>query len=214
MFETVDIYHEFNGEKNWYPEKYKEDSLHRHKPMLHFLGANHMLNQGFKHVLESGKKYDYIIATSADAWFYEPKRLKDILLKCRRKKIQLASSLWGGMVLSTEFFILSPDLAKKIFPLSLTKIINRYKLLKWTYTKSSIFECIFTLKVLKVLKNPNRIFLIPGRKMIWPTNRYWSPNFYASHHDRRKRKRDILPKIRFILGDRLENMPGLNKFLT
>src|SRR3989338_1476900 len=63
IFGTIDIYHEFNGEKDWYPEKYKEDHLRRHKPMSHFLGANHMLNQGFKHVLESGKKYDYIIAT-------------------------------------------------------------------------------------------------------------------------------------------------------
>lgn len=217
LFAQVDIYHEFNGKKEWYPEKYREDFLHRHKPMSHYIGANHMLNQGFKHVLESGKKYDYIIATSSDTWFFEPKKLKEVVLTCHRKKVQLATSLWAGMVFSTEFFVITPDLAKKVFPLSLAQIITRYKLLKWAHTKIAkiaILETIFTLQVMRVLMNPNKIYLIPGRKTVWPTNRFWSPNFYASHHDRNQRKKDILPKIRHILGKHIEEMPSLNRFLS
>lgn len=214
MFEIIDIYHEYNGKKEWYPKKYKEDFLHRHKTMPHFIGANHMLNQGIKHVLESSKKYDYIIATSADVWFYDPKKFKEVILKCYRKQAQLATSLWFGVILSTEFFIITPNLAKKAFPLHITEIINKYKPLKWTYSKISIFETIFTFQVMKVLKNPNKIYLIPGRRTTWVKNRYYSSHFYASHHDQNKRVRDIMPKIRHILGNKIENMPSLNKFLS
>lgn len=213
MFESIDIYHEFNGKKAWYLKKYQEDNLYRHKLMSHFLGANHMLNQGIKHVLSSGKKYDFIIVTSADTWFYDPGKLKKIILTCRRSQFQLATSLWAGIVLSTEFFILSPELAKKVFPVRFSQVINKNRLLKWTYTKISIFESIFTLKVMKVLKNPNKIYLIPGRRTIWPKNRFYSSNFYASHHDQSKRKMDISPNIYTILGNKIENMPSLNKFL-
>lgn len=214
MFESVDIYHEFNGKRSWYPEKYKEDFLHRHKQMPHFLGANYMLNQGIKHALSSNKKYDYIIATSADTWFYDPKKLKKVILACHKKRFQLATSLWGLVVLGTEFFIITPDLARKVFPLRFTKIIDKYNLLRWAHSKVAVLEAIFTLKVARVLKRPHKIYLIPGRRTVWPKNRFHSPNFYASHHDQNSRKRDISPKIRIVLGSKIENTPSLNKFLA
>lgn len=214
LFKKVDIYHEFNGKKSWYPKKYQEDFLHRHKSMSHFVGANHLLNEGIKHVLSSNQKYDYIIAASSDAWFYDPNKLKRVILTCQRKGFQLATSLWGGLALSTEFFILTPSLAQKLFPLNLTKIINKSRFFKWAYSKVSIFESAFTFQVMRVLKNPNKIYLIPGRRVILLYNWHYSPHFYASHHDRRKRKKDISPKIRHVLGQSLENMPSLNKFLA
>ncbi|MBI2334493.1 hypothetical protein HYU96_01710 [Candidatus Daviesbacteria bacterium] len=214
LLDKIDIYHEFNGEKNWYPEKYQEDFLHRHKNMSHFIGANHMLNQGMKRILESGKKYDFIIATSADTWFYDPKKLKGVILTCARRRLQLATSLWFGVMLSTEFFLITPELARKVFPLHFTHIINRYKPLQWAHTKISIFESVFTLQVIKVLKNPNKIYLIPGRRTIWLKNRFYSPNFYASHHDRSQRKKDVAVSMRHVFGERIENMPSLHKFLS
>lgn len=215
LFNRVDIYHEFNGKKSWYPQKYREDFLYRHIKMPHFTGANYMLYKGVRSILSSGKKYDYIIVTSADAWFYDSKKLKKIILACARKRFQLVTSLWGITSLATEFFIITPNLAKKVFPLRFTQIISRYKLLQWAHTKIPILESVFTLHVIAVLKNPNKIYLIPGRRIVWPTiNRFWSPNFYASHHDRNQRKKDILPAIRQILGNRLDNMPSLNKFLS
>ncbi|MBI2019454.1 hypothetical protein HYS95_02155 [Candidatus Daviesbacteria bacterium] len=214
-FGSLDIYHEYNGQKDWYPQKYKEDSLHRNKKMSHFLGVNHMLSQGMKHVLNSGKKYDFIIATSADVWFFDPKKLKKVILSCYKKRAQLATSLWMGVALGTEFFIITPELAKKAFPLKLTALIKRYKLMDWVNLgKIGIFETLFTLQMIRLLKNPQKIYLIPGRRVVLPTNRYWSPSFYASHHDRNKRKRDILSKIKSITGDNLGNMPSLHKFLV
>lgn len=214
LFSQIDIYHEFNGKKKWYLSKYKEDYLHRHKQMPHFIGANYMLNQGIKHVLSSKQKYDFIIAASADTWFYEPKRLKKIILTCQKNRVHLATSLWAGIVFSTEFFIITPELAKKVFPLKFIYTISKYKFDKLAqYSKLAILETIFTIQVMKVLKNPNRICLIPGRKTVWPKlNRHWSPNFYASHHDRNQRKKDILPKIQAILGDKIDKMPSLNRF--
>lgn len=213
MFETVDIYHEFNGKKSWYPKKYREDFLHRHKAMSHFSGANHMLNQGIKHVLNSGKKYNFIVVTSADAWFFDPKRFKKVILTCLLKRFQLATSLWGGITLATEFFILTPNLARKVFPLDNIKVTDRHRFFRWAYTKIAFFESVFTIQVMKILKNPNKIYLIPGRRVVLINNRHWSPNFYASHHDRIQRKKDTLPNILKTLGEKKENMPSLNKFL-
>lgn len=213
MFKTVDIYHEFNGKKNWYPKKYKESFLHRHRSMDHVTGANHMLNMGIKHVMESGKKYDFYIISSGDTWFYDSKKLKSLILNCYKKRIQLSTSLWAMVALGTEFFVITPDLAKKVFPITITKILKEYNLLKWANKRIAIFESIFTLKVMKVLKNPNKIYLIPGRRAVWPTNRFWSPDFYASHHDRNQRKKDISPKIRHSLGTKIANMPSLYKFI-
>ncbi len=214
LFASIDIYHEYNGKKAWYPRKYKEDFLHRHKQMDHFTGANYLLNQGVKHVLESNEKYDFIIASSADVWFYDQVKLKKIILNCLKKKYQLATSMWGVMILGTEFFIITPELAKKVFPIKYRNFISKYKVLQWAHTKIAIFESIFTLQVMRVLKNPNKIYLIPGRRAVLPANRFWSPDFYASHHDPIKRKVDISPKMRTILGKRIENMPSLNKFLS
>ncbi len=214
LFASIDIYHEYNGKMKWYPKKYKEDFLHRHKQMSHFVGANYLLNQGIKHVLESNKKYDFIIASSADTWFYNTVKLINLISRCMRKKYQLATSMWGIMILGTEFFIITPELAKKIFPLKLTQFFGKYRILQWAHTKLAIFESIFTLQVMRALKSPNKIYLIPGRRTVLPTNRFYSPHFYASHHDPVKRKKDILPHMLKILGGRLENMPNLNKFLN
>lgn len=214
MFGYIDIYHEYNGKKSWYPQKYREDFLHRHKSMSHFIGANHMFNLGLKHILTSPQKYDYIIASSGDVWFYDPKKLNKIISDCFKHKYQLATSLWGVMVLGTEFFIITPDLAKKVFPLRFTGFVKKYRLVQWAHSKIAIFESIFTLKIMRVLKNPNKIYLIPGRKTVWPNNRFHSLNFYASHHDPAKRKKDILPNIKTVLGNNLTNMPSLNKFLA
>lgn len=214
MFGMLDIYHEFNGKKSWYPKIYREDFLHKHKEMPHFAGANHMLNQGIKHVLQSGKNYDFIIVSSADTWFYNSKKLKKIILACHKKKLQLATSLWGMIALGTEFFIIAPNLARKVFPLRYTRFISKYRILKWTSTKIAVFESLFTIQVMRVLKNPNKIYLIPGRKAVLAKNRFYSPNFYASHHDPKMRKKDILPKIRLILQNRIENMPSLQKFMA
>lgn len=215
LFAQIDIYHEFNGKKQWYPAKYREDFLFRHKTMSHFSGASHMLNQGMKHVLESGKKYDYIIVASADVWFFNPDKLKKIILSAHKKRAQLITSLLSGLLLGTEFFIITPDLAKKIFPLKFTLLTNRYKLIQWAHlSKIGILETIFTIQVIMALKNPNKICLIPGRKRVWPVNRFFSPHFYASHHDQNKRKKDITSKIRSVLGNKMEEMPSLNKFLS
>lgn len=213
MFGNIDIYHEYNGKRAWYPKKYKEDFLHRHKQMPHFGGANHMLNQGIKHVLQSKKAYDYIIVTSADTWFYDSKRLKKVILTLSLKRFPLATSLWGGMGLATEFFIMTPSLAKKVFPLKITEIINKYRFFRWAYAKMAIFESIFTIQVMKVLKNPNKIYLIPGRRVVLLKNRYCSPNFYASHHDRSQRRKDTSSNMQSILLNKMQNMPSLNKFL-
>lgn len=213
-FSGIDIYHEFNGKTAWYPRKYREDHLHRHKLMSHFTGANYLLNQGIKHVLESKKNYDFIIATSADTWFYDPVKLRNIVIRCLKKRYQLATSMWGVILLGTEFFIMTPALASKVFPLKFTRFISKYKILQWANTKIAILESIFTLQVMKTLKNPNKIYLIPGRRTVLPTNRFWSPHFYASHHDPIKRKRDISPTIFKTVGEKIKNMPYLNRFLS
>ena len=208
---SIDIYHEFNGNKKWYPQKYKEDFLYRNTQMSHFQGACYMLNQGIKHILSSPKKYDYIIVSSADTWFFNPNKFKNIISICQKKNYQLATSLVWGMVFGTEFFIITPNLAKRVFPLKYKKI-NSIKILEWSSNKIFVVESIFTIQLLKTLLKPNYIYLIPGRRTVWPHNRYLSSNFYASHHDPIQRRKDITLQINKLLGKRIVHMPTLYKF--
>lgn len=204
-FTSIDIYHEFNGEKKWYPKKYREDFLFRHPKMPHLKGAIYLIEQGIKDVLESKKEYDFIIVASSDAWVYDPKKIYELIQECQDKGYELATSIWFGTGLATEFFIITPSLAKKVFPLNYEKYLEHHKIAKvldsYSHTKlvekyipwskMGTVEFYFTKKALGILKNPKEIYLIPGRKFVFHHNRFHSKGFYSSHHDREKKLKAI-----------------------
>lgn len=224
---TIDIYHEFGGKSAWYKEKYKEDYLFKHRPRQHFAGAIHLIEQGLKHVLENGNKYDLIVVASADAWIYDQNKIDKILKKCIEKKYQIISSLWYISGLATEFFIITPSLAKKILPLRFDDFLKDHKYVKllndyinspfmntyMPWAKPGVIEAFFTWKVLKKLGNLRKVFLIPGRRFIFFHNRFYSPEFYLSHHSTHKRRK-ITRKFKSSQNLQDHNNTQINQLLS
>lgn len=217
QFASIDIYHEFNGPSELYPEKYREDFLHRHKWLPHFLGAIYLINKGVSHVIASKRHYDYIVVASADTWVYDPKKIAQVIDECRKHNYLLATSLWCGPVLATEFFIIKPSLAKKLFPLDYEDFLKKYSFFKFfnDYTKFQQLETYFTYKILKLLKQHiTQIYLIPGRKIVHITNRFNSGGFYASHHNIDARKKYVAPKLKRLLKTKLQQAAALNSLVN
>lgn len=193
LIKQADIYHEYNGEKDWYPKKYKETVLSRHPSLPHLEGAVDLINKGIADVLSSKKPYDYIVVASADVWIYNPQKVKNILTECLTKHMQLATSLWHGPVFSTEFFIITPDVAKQIFPLPFSKFVKKYPAFL-SFAKKTTFalvELYFTYRYLKLIRSFKKIYLIPGRKLVTYRSRFSSKNFYASHHNMEEKRKYI-----------------------
>ena len=175
--QDIDIYHAYNGEFKNYPKKYLENKLIRRPNPGHYQGAADLINAGIKEILNSQKNYDYVFIMSGDVWLIKPKNLTQILKTMSIKNYQMATSLWPDLFFipryfSSEFFIIAPTLAQKIFPLSLKKPFLSLPLVEQALTKS----------VLKHL-SPLKVYLLPGRRIVWGLNRHYSPSLgYFSHH--------------------------------
>lgn len=198
---NIDIYHSFNGPRNLYPKKYIENHLIRCKNPGFYEGATLLINTALSKIFKQKVNYDFIIVTSADVWLIKPAYLCNVLNKMKKKNYQLATSIWYiPNQYATEFFIISPQLAKDVFPLNLSE----YKLITTLGKKSvkirnlqiPILEFSLANKVGKVVKkNPIKygsinesVYFIPGRKYVHPLNRSYSPQIgYYSHHNLNKK---------------------------
>ena len=215
-FNTIDIFHEYNGSEENYPQIYLETFLSRHTSLPHFIGAVDLINEGIMHVNKIDKKYDYIVVASADTWVYNPHKINKLFSLIVKKKYELLVTLWESPFFGTEFFIITPNLAKKIFPLEyyafihnsfINKFINDNKLLP-------LVEFYFTQKVFRAT-NIFRIGLIPYRRVIIPFfNRYSTKNFYSSHHNQTQRKQELKKPLSTFLGDKLSSSPILQNFIN
>lgn len=226
-FGRIDIYHEYDGERSWYKGKYKEDYFFRHPYKPHLEGALYLINKGIEHALANKRKYDFIVVSSADVWIYNPTRLLKIINKCRRAKYEVATSIWYLSGFSTEFFIISPSLARSVFPLDykallkkhrIAKILDDFSKLPYLKTKKGWFipttvELLFSLKLLKVLKDPRKIYLIPGRSLVLLHNRFSTKGFYSSHHDLSERKAYMKEEVKNRLKYIRRNSEYLYKIL-
>lgn len=188
--QKIDIYHAYNGESKKYPKKFLEDKLIRRPNLGHYAGAADLINTGIETILNSAsvipslsrdpflKKYDYILVMSGDVWLIKPKVLVKILDTITSKNYQFATSLWPDLFFipryfASEFFIITPKLAQKIFPLHLNK-----PLLTLPLVEQALTEHVLSHATLK------EIYLLPGRRLVWGFNRHYSPTLgYLSHHN-------------------------------
>lgn len=176
--QNIDIYHAYNGEFKNYPKKFLEDKLIRRPNPGHYQGAANLINTGIKEILESKKNYDYVFVMSGDVWLIKPKILVNVLKTMTNQKYQFATSLWPDLFFipryfASEFFIITPKLAQKVFPLRLNKPLFTLPLVEQALTKSVLDHA--------ALKD---IYLLPGRRLVWGFNRHYSPSLgYLSHHN-------------------------------
>ncbi len=203
-FSSIDIFHVYDGRKEWYKKKYLEDFLIRRNNIDHYLGAANLIDTGINKVLKSNINYKYIIVLSADVLIIKPKRLRELLSMMDKNKYLLLTSIWPSFAFipkyfATEFFIISTPFAKKVFPLNLPHFFKRRRLDNLLYEISKFVpvltvpkvELCFTQKVLKTLNSSfwdfkwlKFIYLIPERKFVWIVNRHRSKKLgYYSYHD-------------------------------
>lgn len=202
----VDIFHVFNGRREWYPKRYLEKKLIRVPSQSHYEGAAGMIDQGIQAVLKSGVKYDYIMVSSADVWVTKPQSVSELLTAMQKHKTVLATSWWHMPGLhATEWFIVERGIAEKIFPLNFSDFSHSNPILKYVsrlitvfpFVKPPLVEACFTLKIhegLQHAKTHQSARLLNGRKFIHFQNRFVSEELgYTSQHDL-KHKMEILPE--------------------
>lgn len=165
VLKSTDIYHAYNGDMDKYPKKYLEKKLIRRVNMGHFEGAGDLIDNGIKAIFESKIMYDFIMVMSGDVWLIKPKKIAKLIQQMVKNDYLLAGTLWPSFYfvpkyLATEFFIIQPKLAKKIFPLNVGIFFMRRKLDNFLH-KATLpiklitvpkLEMAFTHKVLESLK--------------------------------------------------------------
>ncbi|MDO8497809.1 MAG: hypothetical protein Q7S61_04670 [bacterium] len=204
LLQNIDIFHAYNGLHDLYPTPYLEKKIIRRENLGHYDGAADLMDAGVAEILSSSKKYDYILVMSGDVWLIKPDVIAHILQIMESKKYLLTATLWPNTFFlptffGTEFFIISTDLARNIFPLKLayffkSRLVDTF----FSHLFKSLpvltvpkVEICFTHKVLSELKTTfwsfgwkKSVYLLPGREVFFGSNRYYSPKLgYLSHHD-------------------------------
>lgn len=197
----IDIYHSFNGPRSLYPKKYIENHLIRCTNPGFYEGATLLINTAVSNIFKQKANYDFIIVTSADVWLTKPTYILSLLKKMQKERFHLATSRWFQYnFYSTEFFIITPLLAKDVFPLNLG--VEKYlgvlgnNSTKIRDLKIPILEYCFANKVKGVIeKYPKKyltlnksVYYIPGRKHVHFLNRRYSPmiGYYSQHNTKNK----------------------------
>lgn len=228
LLKHLDIYHIYNGQKQLHKTKYLEDVLIYRDNVGHYKGAADLIDSGMTAIFKSKKIYEHIIVLSSDVFLIKPDRLVKIITRMKKMDYQLSTSLWPSLFIipkyfSTEFFVISYKLAKKVFPLNLSGFLKKRKIdlfLSRLVRDIPIItvpevELCFTTKVLKILHESywsfkwlKCIFLLPGREIMWGINRFHTVKLgYFSHHDLNKKIKliteydyieQILPKAKIL----------------
>jgi hypothetical protein len=213
----VDIYHGYTGNPEKYKEKYLENYLYKLDNPGHYEGACLLINRLIKETLDSKINYDFIILASADTWILKPKELVNVLHTMKEKNYQLTTSRWFFVkLLSTEFFIITPNFAKQVFPLNFSNIHN----LHFPETLAPL-EALFRIKTEKVLNTEmgsdiwnNNVYMLPGVENIhWFDhhflNFYHKPLGHIATHNLKKKGEILLQENLADKGTFIKEIIGL-----
>ena len=132
LFGKVNIVHSYNGKKEWYLEKYLEDSLIVTENKGHFHGAANLLDAGFLEIERCKWDVDYLVFLAADTWITKPDFILSLLNEIKEKKLYLATNTWDALpdkpgnvlkAMASDFFVLDYKWALdlNIFPLDYGK---------------------------------------------------------------------------------------------
>lgn len=219
LFDTITIIHSYNGEENWYPKQYLEDTLIRIANRGHFFGASDLIESGINFIFNNNNSIDYIITLAADTWFLNPAFINNILEKMISENRQVAASCWGNpfdndpmrMGLSTDFFIINKNWAKeyKLFPLHFDAFYKKYFEIL-AYEKKVIYlERVFSLHFFKSaqkyfgIKVPDHLLTYKKDELLYrilerePVHNYYSDRIYrkdASFFEKMKKMFNLKSK--------------------
>jgi hypothetical protein len=155
FLKEVKVIHSYNGEREWWPEKYLEDELLYLNNPGHFEGAELLINEGMKCFSEKYSDVDYVIILASDTWLVKPEYVEKVIRQMQKEQKYLATCPWGtkekdnmwniGMAIDFAVFDFKWATNFNVFPV-------RYKEFKERY--SEIFdykdETIYPERVLAV----------------------------------------------------------------
>jgi hypothetical protein len=136
LLKNITIVHSFNGEKEWWPEKYLEDELLYLENPGHFAGAELLLNEGIKCFRDKYSDIDYVIVLASDTWLVKPEYIEKIILNMQKEKKYLATCPWGtlekdnmwniGMAIDFAVFDLKWSTKYEVFPIKYGEFLEKY----------------------------------------------------------------------------------------
>ena len=138
LFGKINIVHSYNGKKEWYLEKYLEDSLVVTENKGHFHGAANLLDAGFLEIERCKWDVDYLVFLAADTWITKPDFILSLLNEIKEEKLYLATNTWDALpdkpgnvlkAMASDFFVLDYKWALdlNIFPLDYGKFKEKYE---------------------------------------------------------------------------------------
>lgn len=136
LLNGVVIVHTFNGQQEWWPEKYLEDELLYCDNPGHFGGAEILIDEGVRAFQEKHTDVDYVIVLASDTWLVKPEYIEKIILGMQNEGKYLAVCAWGSkkepdmfkVGMSLDFKVIDLKWASKydLYPLRYTEFVNKY----------------------------------------------------------------------------------------
>lgn len=167
LLNAVTLVHAFNGEKNWWNEKYLEDRLVYCENPGHFKGAEILINNGMKEFKDNYPDTDYVIVVASDTWCVKPEYIEDVILNMQKSRKYLATCSWGDMNypsmfksgMSVDFFIVDFKWASRcnFFPLGYAEFIEKYSELFLFQNMEICLENVFVLRFKQAIRNSVKI---------------------------------------------------------
>lgn len=137
LLKDVVIVHSFNGEKDWWSEKYLEDELLYLDNPGHFAGAEILINEGVKCFSEKHSGVDYVILLASDTWLVKPEYIEKMISNMQKEEKYLATAVWGtkkltniwtrGSALDFNIFNLKWATQSSFFPIKFSEFKDKYE---------------------------------------------------------------------------------------
>jgi hypothetical protein len=164
----IPIVHVFNGEPEWWPEKYLEDDLILVENRGHFAGCAHQMDVGIRYFQENYLSVTHLVVLAADTWILKPEYLVNVIKSMEKEEHFMASCGWGLPVQQTkiwndaavDFFIIDLKFAtsSNMFPLNYSEYIEKYGEVFAVLNKPVLVEALLVLRfrqaLLRYIGNP------------------------------------------------------------
>lgn len=175
ILKDVKIVHSFNGEKEWWPEKYLEDELLYLENPGHFSGAEILLNEGVKTFQEKYSDIDYVIVLASDTWLVMPEYIEKVILGMQKEEKYLGTCVWGSKErvdmfkwgIALDFLILDLKWSRKssLFPIRFREFAEKYQELFFYHDQTIYLEIVFIARYMQAIL---RSVILPSDNILKP----------------------------------------------
>lgn len=165
LLNDVLLLHAFNGEKEWWPQKYLEDELLYLDNASHLQGAEFLINEGISYLQTKYPNIDYVIILAADTWCVMPNYIEKLIRTMQHDQKYIATCAWGskknnnvlnvGMAL--DFLIVDFKWSRdnNLFPIGYKNFVDSYWEI-FSYQNMTIYpEKVFALRFKQAILKSN-----------------------------------------------------------